>query len=568
MPEEKTPTTPPENHQPENLVEKNPPEPTPPEITPDQHEEAHEALPESQVPPPEEEETHPDEEKHAEEETRDSIFEERDESEHGVEIDLSLTESSPLLLKVVSGPNSGAQFSMYPDSTYVIGSDPASSDIVFRDVSVSRQHAKVIISKDSSIIIEDLKSSNGTMVENTPILGKQPLNPNTLVSVGTSSFIIYDREGERETIISPLLPAIVKVLQQEEEKKAEEREKTLQEALRKVQEVQNQQRAVLEKQRLIQEEKPEAMLPLKEIEEKKERSPAFFLMSLGLLAILASIGLFFLFHSSEILPPQVNEEQEIQSILQPYLPATQYTFNKSSGRLLLLGHVLTRVDHDQLLHNLQALPFLQEISDNIIVDEYVWGEYNQIFTKDPDWKSVAIHSPAAGEYVVTGYIKTRKEADALNSYLAQNFPYLDRLNNQIVVEEDLNSEINSLLASSGFRDVVLRIDNGEVLLGGKIPSGAKKSLQVVVDQIKHIRGVSTVRNFTEEQAPQEEIIDISGKYPVSGSLMQPNGVINVVINGKILGKGDTFDGMIITQITPTVIYLELGGRKYKIEYNK
>ena len=103
---------------------------------------------------------------------------------------------------------------MQPESNYVLGTDPSSCDIVFHDVSVSRQHAKLTIGKDDAIVIEDLKSRNGIALEGKEIEGKARLNPNTLVSLGTTTFIVFDRESERNTVISPLLPAIVKVLTQ------------------------------------------------------------------------------------------------------------------------------------------------------------------------------------------------------------------------------------------------------------------------------------------------------------------------------------------------------------------
>ena len=42
------------------------------------------------------------------------------------------------MLKVVSGPNSGAEFNMQKASTYILGKDPSLCDIVFQDLSVSQ----------------------------------------------------------------------------------------------------------------------------------------------------------------------------------------------------------------------------------------------------------------------------------------------------------------------------------------------------------------------------------------------------------------------------------------------
>jgi hypothetical protein len=44
--------------------------------------------------------------------------------------------------------------------------------------------------------------------------------------------------------------------------------------------------------------------------------------------------------------------------------------------------------------------------------------------------------------------------------------------------------------------------------------------------------------------------------------------MHVVINGRILRKGDSLDGMLITTIQSNVIYLEKGGVKYRIDFSK
>ncbi len=124
------------------------------------------------------------------------------------EINFDPHRCGPLAAKVVGGPNHGLILHAI-GNTFVIGTDPNSCDIVFHDTSVSRQHARISISGDEKLTIEDLKSRNGTLVDGEPLKGK-PLTPNAIVAMGTTSFVVYDREGEMQTIISPLLPSIVK----------------------------------------------------------------------------------------------------------------------------------------------------------------------------------------------------------------------------------------------------------------------------------------------------------------------------------------------------------------------
>jgi pSer/pThr/pTyr-binding forkhead associated (FHA) protein len=129
-------------------------------------------------------------------------------------IDFGVIETGRWLLKVIGGPNNGAEFYMQAGNSYVIGTDPHSCDIVFHDTSVSRQHARITVTPEDTLLIEDLKSRNGVLINGVPIEGKETLPPNTIVTLGTTSLVVYDREGEMQTIISPLLPSIVKVLQQ------------------------------------------------------------------------------------------------------------------------------------------------------------------------------------------------------------------------------------------------------------------------------------------------------------------------------------------------------------------
>lgn len=495
-------------------------------------------------------------------ERHDTIFDENDSQEEKVtlaEINLDLMDVSPWLLKVVSGPNSGAEFSMQPETSYVIGTDPATCDIVFNDVSVSRQHARLSIGKESQLMIEDLKSRNGVAIEGKTIQGKQPLSPNTLVSVGTTTFIVYDREGERQTIISPLLPAIVKVLQQEEEKKLEENKKT----------------KIAQETEKEETKTPPVLSPSVEVTsdvQKKERSlfsfgTLIFITIISGVFIVVGMGTAMLFKGEQIESPRIDVNQELANVLAPY-PNVQQSFNKTTGRLLLVGHVLTAVDRNELLYNLQTLPFVRMVDDNIIIDEYIWQETNQVLSKNPNWKGVSIHAPTAGHFVITGYLQTRKQSEQLFDYLSQNFAYLDLLEKRIVVEEDVVTQVNAYLQDSGLHDIVVKMNNGEVALSGNILSNQHQELDRLFDTVKAIPGVRSVKNLVTELPTEEAVLNITQSYPVTGSSTQKNGNINVVIRGKFLSKNDVLDGMIIKDIQPNAIYLEKDQVKYRIDYNR
>ena len=111
------------------------------------------------------------------------------------------------MLKVIGGPNAGAEIGLEKGRTYVIGKDPNSSDIVFQDLSVSRNHARLTVTPEGIFEIEDLHSKNGTIVNNTPIIEKSIVTAQDTVAMGTTIFMIIDREAAQETIYAPKTPA-------------------------------------------------------------------------------------------------------------------------------------------------------------------------------------------------------------------------------------------------------------------------------------------------------------------------------------------------------------------------
>ena len=105
-----------------------------------------------------------------EEDLHDTIFEDEEDERFKpknelAEIDFDLMGQGRWLLKVISGPNTGAEYSMHSGSSYLIGTDRTTCDVVFHDNSVSRQHARIEINEEGEVTIEDLGSRNGTVVD-------------------------------------------------------------------------------------------------------------------------------------------------------------------------------------------------------------------------------------------------------------------------------------------------------------------------------------------------------------------------------------------------------------------
>lgn len=487
------------------------------------------------------------------EELHDSIYEETSTEDKAAiaEINFDLTETGRWLLKVIGGPNNGAEFTMQTGNSYLVGTDPNSCDIVFHDNSVSRQHCRISVNEDDTISIEDLKSRNNTLVDGKPLENKQKLVPNTIVTAGTTSFVVYDREGEMQTIISPLLPSIVKFLQQDEARKAEEE-------------------AAAAGTKETEEAPVEEAVPEQPKEPHHSHLGAFLLLGIisGLMVIIG-LGVSSLMRSEPVV---VQEQVDTDAILKAAManfPDVKYQFIKPLGRLNLVGHVLTASDKNELLYNLQGLNFIKSIDDkDVVIDQGVAGEINQVLAKNPAWRGISVQVPEPGHFVLSGYLQSRKQAEQIWDYISNNFSYLDLLDRRMIVEEDVIIQANQALQQIGLKDITAQMSNGELTLTGNITQNKTADLNKLVPQLKNIQGVRAVKNFVVELQPEQSMINVSDRYEVTGFAQKGGVNMNVVINGRVLSRGDSLDGMVITSIKPNVIFLEKDGTKFRIDYNR
>lgn len=484
------------------------------------------------------------------EKPQDTIFEENEEDFASVaEINFGLADFGRWLIKVVNGPNNGAEFYMQSGYSYLLGTDPKTCDIVFHDKSVSRQHARITVTEDDQLYIEDLNSKNGVLVSGRQVEGKETLEPTNIVTLGTTAFIVYDREGEMQTIISPLLPSIVKVLQAEEEKNTTSKDlgepfipanETIEETL--------------------------AVKPTQQSNKSHFGKSLLFAALIGLFLIVG-IGTHALFKNDPVEEViNTHAEEAITKAMAAY-PSVKWAYNKSTGSVLLIGHVSSAAEKSQLLYSLHSIPSAVKTIDDsgIVIDEGVWREANSILSKTPAFQGITIHSPEAGKFILSGTLKTRQQAEQLYDYVGINFPYLDLLKRDVVVEEDILHQIQGWLLDSGFNSVSVKMIDGEVTLTGSIPANLEGKFPELLDKIRGIHGVRTVYNLTQSITADLGVKNITGQYQVTGSTKIGNNY-TVQINGRILSEGDSIDNMLITKITPNGVFLEDGNKKFRIDY--
>lgn len=436
------------------------------------------------------------------------------------------------IIKVISGPNAGAEFGIPEGSTFIIGKDPNTCDILFQDLSVSRQHAKMTANRDGTITIEDLGSLNKVLINGQEITAPTDLHTQDLIALGTTSFLAIDKQQTRETIISP----------------SSDKEYTPSHA----------------------EEPVDVAEEIAKKNWKKMVIPTRHLVLAGIFAILLILGLggvFSLFKSEAITLTMGDESQEVAKALKQF-PEVEFSFNPATGKLFILGHVMTEIDQQEMIYQLKSLGFIHSIEDNVIIDELVWENTNALLMKNAAWRGVNLTSIVPGHYVLRGYVQTLEDSSKLSEYININFPYLDKLDNQVVVENTLEAQIQGILIQNQFGNVTFQFSNGELVLAGRVPSNQESKYNDMIADLKKVSGIRMVKNFVVLSQPTSDIVDISSKYKVTGSSKYGNKNQYVVINGKILSVGGELDGMKITKMENNSIMLEKDGIKYRINYNQ
>lgn len=439
------------------------------------------------------------------------------------------------IIKVIAGPNAGAEFGLSLGGSYTLGKDPASCDFIFQDLSVSRQHARINVSAEGEMTIEDLNSLNKVVVNGKETSEITPLQSQDLIALGTTSLLIIDREQTRETIISPA-PLLEGVTPQGEE--------------------------LAEDLSSLEETTPKNW--------KKLIIPTRHLIVAGtfILVLLFGLGgILSLFKSQTVTIATVDESKEISKTLKRF-PELSISFTQSTGTLFIFGHVMSEIDLQKVMYLLRSLLFIKTIKNNIIVDELVWENTNVLLARNSSWRGVVLSSTLPGHFVLRGYVQTIEEATKLSEYINLNFPYLDKLDNQVIVENTLEAQIQSLLVEHRLVGVSFQFANGELILTGWAGSNLSAQLNDTIQAFEGLRGIRIVKNFVVLRAPTTDVIDITSKYAVTGSSRYGNVSQYVVINGHILSKGSNLDGMQIKEIDKNTIFLEKDGIKYRIQYNQ
>jgi type III secretion system YscD/HrpQ family protein len=431
------------------------------------------------------------------------------------------------LLKVLTGPNRGAEFGLETGRTELIGKDPAVCNIVLNDLSVSREQAKIRADDEGRLFVEDLGSRNGTLVDGQPIEGEVEISPHSVLTMGTTTLTVFDREHAGETVVH---------------------------------------------------EMPVAAAPLAEgagagavAAEPSWRDQPLSLRTWITTGAIAASVLFALMAGISLLRvepievPRRDYQKEIANSLESF-PEVQFAYNPAAGSLLLLGHVQGPADLQEMNFRLRQLNFLGQIANYVVADSNVWQETNQLIARNPDWAGVTMFSETPGQFIVRGAVASAQQLQALQDYLNLNFTYRDRLTNQVVVQAALQEQIAAQLAEAELGAVQPTWEAGQLTLRGNLTEQQANKLKETLPNLRKLPGVNSIDNLTMVARAGAGIVDVTSKYPISGWIAHPSSPA-VVIGGTLRYVGELLDGMTITSIANNEVRLEKSGVEYKINYN-
>ncbi|MFZ4672881.1 MAG: type III secretion system inner membrane ring subunit SctD [Chlamydiia bacterium] len=437
---------------------------------------------------------------------------------------LSGQHASRFTLKVIMGPNAGAEFPLPEGGSLVLGKDDQTCDVAFNDLSVSKRHARLSFNEQGIPIIEDLESLNKIFVNHRKVEGAYELKGQDLITLGTTQLIFVDKEIVEETVFNPFEEKIEIDTQTDEGR---------QQAFKKM------------------------VIPYKHL--------AGF-GALLFVVVVSTLFLLSLFSSHEIPVSFNKQKDEVASVLKRY-PKIEYTFNPPTGKLFLVGHVLNEIEYEEMLFVLNQLPFLKNIEDTVVIDELVWQNANALIQTNPNWKGIMIQAIAPSQFVLRGYLETIDQQAELLEYIALNFTYLNQLKNELVINSLVQQRIQSLLTRSGFGSITFNYSLGELVLSGPVEKEQERTYKKILDEVREVKGVENVESIVTFTSASSARIDLTSKYQVMGSSIKDGKEAFVLINGKILNAGKMLDGMTITGITTKEIFLEKDGVKYKIDFN-
>jgi type III secretion system YscD/HrpQ family protein len=513
-------------------------------------------------------------------------------------MDLEIEVRPEWLLKVLTGPLQGAEFALEKGKRYVIGNDPLQAKILLHDRAVSRAHAQVQL-EERHLLLKDLKSTNGTWRHATAngiehldaVEGEVKLISGESFQVGTTVILFYNCMESNKTILAPVIQPKSQNQNQKEESLPTAKEENKEVSSLPVENLQEkkleEEKAPIDKVNTdvvqgetfkddkfiaeIEDDQTQSKLDSRERNKSSVDDPGtkggkfFFLMIVG--AFVFGGGLLYLHSDPKVVEEIVPLKTRINSILLKY-PSVQADLSGNPVDVILTGHLLTAIEEVNLLRDLRELPELAgRVQSNIIIDAAIAKETQEVLKQSANWKEITIIAQKPSSFSVIGKVKSKEQLTQFMSYLEDNFLFMDLIDNQILVEDEVIEQVMARLNENALTDVFPSIQERDLLLSGSIRPVQRATYDQILQECRSIPGVKAVKSSVSEDAssaPGSGLIDLSSRYRVTGSFAAPNSGISVIVNGRIYGAGDMLEDYLIISIEQGMMILELENTRYKI----
>jgi hypothetical protein len=98
-------------------------------------------------------------------------------------------------LRVVRGPTEGAELRVDDGAELLLGREGEGAGYLGEVAELSRRHAMLTRSTDGGLLVQDLGSLNGTLVNGERISRAQRLGPGDTVKLGDALLVVVDARG-------------------------------------------------------------------------------------------------------------------------------------------------------------------------------------------------------------------------------------------------------------------------------------------------------------------------------------------------------------------------------------
>lgn len=452
------------------------------------------------------------------------------------------------LLKILAGPNSGAQMNLDEGKSYIVGSEASSCDIVLTDLSVSKQHLKLSLEQEGKLVLEDLKSRNGVLINGEKVETVSTQTGSALVTLGSTTLLLTDRQAQQKAIFTPPIPI---------KEHSAPQETTLPNTQPTTPSSDGPQARVT------------SSLKVGQLTGLLQNRWSFGAAIAGCVLLLTTLvlTLTLMRERPELHQAPAWENQVLSGLLEPY--PFSFTFNAQEDRVALQGHVSSLAVRNEAVEKIKArLPQLDVDTHNLIIDDALCREFNQVLTRN--WPEITLTSKAPGSFALSGVFAEQDQLDKLKQYMKVHFPFASQLEFDVLAVDATTVQVNRQLQEIAPGELVGQFRGQDLLIAGTIPPNKQSDLEKFIDDARALPGISKVENLSVLRSvgdDDQNAIDLSGRYAVNGVTRRSNIDVAVMINGRIVQRGDLLDEMLVLSIRSDAIILQRQGVRYRINYS-